>query len=268
MATTEMIHPKVVSNDEWLEARRQLLAQEKELTRRRDALNAERRRLPWVQVEKEYVFDTPEGKKILSDLFEGRSQLIVQHFMFGPGWNEGCVGCSFHADHVDGARQHLEQHDVKYVVVSRASLSEIEPFKQRMGWKFPWVSSGGSDFNYDFHVSYTPEEMATGKVFYNFEMTDAVSEELAGLSVFYKDADGRIFHTYSSFGRGAEEALGTYVYLDLTPKGRNENGPRHNLTDWVRHHDRYGAGGAVAATGRYVSITNAGGKCHESEKQL
>jgi len=263
MATMETIHPKVVSNDEWLEARRKLLAKEKELTHQRDALNAERRRLPWVKVEKEYVFDTSAGKKSLSDLFDGRSQLIIQHFMFGPGWKEGCVGCSFHADHVDGARQHLEQHDVKYVVVSRAPLSEIEPFKRRMGWKFPWASSYDSDFNFDFHVSFTPEEMATGKVYYNFEIAKAGSEELAGLSVFYKDPDGAIFHTYSSFGRGYEEALGTYVYLDLTPKGRNENGPRHNLTDWVRHHDRYGAGGTVAETGRYVAARKASPNCHE-----
>ncbi len=267
MATMETIRPKVVSNAEWLGARRKLLAKEKELTRQRDAVNAERRRLPWVKVEKEYVFDTPEGKKNLSDLFEGRSQLIIQHFMLGPGWKEGCVGCSFHADHVDGARQHLEHHDLKYVVVSRAPLSEIEPFKQRMGWKFPWVSSNDSDFNFDFHVSFKPDEMATGKVFYNFEMTNAMSEELAGLSVFYKDADGVIFHTYSSFGRGAEEALGTYVYLDLTPKGRNENGPRYNLTDWVRHHDRYGSDGTVAETGRYVAIANAGSNCHDGEKR-
>jgi predicted dithiol-disulfide oxidoreductase (DUF899 family) len=268
MATMETIHPKVVSNDEWLDARRKLLAKEKELTHQRDALSAERRRLPWVKVEKEYVFDTPQGKRKLSDLFDGRSQLIIQHFMLGPGWKEGCVGCSYHSDHVDGARQHLEQHDVKYVVVSRAPLSEIEPFKERMGWRFPWVSSYDSDFNYDFHVSFTPEEMATGKVFYNFEMTNAGSEELAGLSVFYKDPNGDIFHTYSSFGRGNEEILGAYVYLDLTPKGRNEHGPRHNLTDWVRHHDRYGAGGTVAETGRYVAISNAGSSCHESDKKF
>jgi len=267
MATMETLHPQVVSNSEWLDARKKLLAKEKELTHQRDALAAERRRLPWVKVEKEYVFDTPDGKKSLGELFEGRSQLIVQHFMLGPGWKEGCVGCSFHADHVDGPRQHLEQHDVSYVVVSRAPLSEIEPFKQRMGWKFPWVSSNESDFNFDFHVSFTPEEMASGKVFYNFETTNAMSEELSGLSVFYKDADENIFHTYSSFGRGNEEVLGAYVYLDLTPKGRNENGPQHNLTDWVRHHDRYGAGGSVAETGRYVSISNAASNGSDNEKK-
>jgi predicted dithiol-disulfide oxidoreductase (DUF899 family) len=232
--------PKLVSRDEWLAARKELLKQEKELTRQRDALTAKRRELPWVRMEKEYVFDTPKGKQTLADLFDGRSQLVVNHFMLGPGWKEGCVGCSFGADHIEGALVHLEHHDVTVVVVSRAPLHEIEAYKKRMGWRFNWVSSYDSDFNYDYHVSFTKEDMTKGRVYYNFEMTEALIEELPGLSVFYKDAAGDIFHTYSSYARGAEELLGTYMVLDLTPKGRNETGPNHNLMDWVRRHDRYG----------------------------
>jgi predicted dithiol-disulfide oxidoreductase (DUF899 family) len=232
--------PKLVSRDEWLTARKELLKQEKELTRQRDALTAKRRELPWVRVEKEYVFDTPKGKQTLADLFDGRSQLVVNHFMLGPGWKEGCVGCSFGADHIEGALVHLEHHDVTVVVVSRAPLHEIEAYKKRMGWRFNWVSSYDSDFNYDYHVSFTKEDVTKGRVYYNFEMTEALIEELPGLSVFYKDAAGDIFHTYSSYARGAEELLGTYMVLDLTPKGRNETGPNHNLMDWVRRHDRYG----------------------------
>jgi len=231
--------PKVVSRDEWLTARKELLKQEKELTRQRDALNAKRRELPWVRVEKEYVFDTPKGKQTLADLFDGRSQLVVNHFMLGPGWKEGCVGCSFGADHIEGALVHLEHHDVTVVVVSRAPLHEIEAYKKRMSWRFKWVSSYGSDFNYDYHVSFTKDDVTKGRVYYNFEMTEASIEELPGLSVFYKDAAGDIFHTYSSYARGAEELLGTYMVLDLTPKGRNETGPNHNLMDWVRRHDEY-----------------------------
>jgi predicted dithiol-disulfide oxidoreductase (DUF899 family) len=232
--------PKLVSRDEWLAARKELLKQEKELTRQRDALSAKRRELPWVRVEKEYVFDTPKGKQTLANLFDGRSQLVVNHFMLGPGWKEGCVGCSFGADHIEGALVHLEHHDVTVVVVSRAPLHEIEAYKKRMGWRFNWVSSYDSDFNYDYHVSFTKEDVTQGRVYYNFEMTEALIEELPGLSVFYKDAAGDIFHTYSSYARGAEELLGTYMVLDLTPKGRNETGPNHNLMDWVRRHDRYG----------------------------
>jgi predicted dithiol-disulfide oxidoreductase (DUF899 family) len=231
--------PKLVSRDEWLAARKELLKQEKELTRQRDALSAKRRELPWVRVEKEYVFDTPKGKQTLANLFDGRSQLVVNHFMLGPGWKEGCVGCSFGADHIEGALVHLEHHDVTVVVVSRAPLHEIEAYKKRMGWRFNWMSSYDSDFNYDYHVSFTKEDVTKGRVYYNFEMTEALIEELPGLSVFYKDAAGDIFHTYSSYARGAEELLGTYMVLDLTPKGRNETGPNHNLMDWVRRHDEY-----------------------------
>jgi predicted dithiol-disulfide oxidoreductase (DUF899 family) len=253
--------PKVVSETEWLTARKDLLVKEKALTRLLDQLAAQRRALPWVKVEKEYVFDTPDGKKTLAELFEGRSQLIVKHFMFGPGWKEGCVGCSFEVDHIEGALVHLEHHDVSYVAVSRAPLPELETFKKRMGWTFPWVSSFESDFNYDYHVSFTPEELARGSAYYNYDVREVPIEELSGRSVFYKNDAGEVFHTYSSYGRGTEELLGTYVCLDITPKGRNETGPNFTLADWVRHHDRYDAGGSVAPTGRYVPSQDADSSC-------
>jgi predicted dithiol-disulfide oxidoreductase (DUF899 family) len=249
-----MMHNRIVTRDEWLAARKAHLAKEKELTHLRDQLSAERRELPWVRIEKNYVFAGPNGKETLAQLFDGRSQLIIQHFMFGPGWKEGCVGCSFSVDHIEGALVHLEHHDVSYVAVSRAPLPEIEAFKKRMGWRLKWVSSYGSDFNYDFHVSFKPEEIETGKAYYNYEIRKVGIEELSGRSVFYKDENGGIFHTYSSYARGGDLMLGTYNILDLMPKGRNETGPNHNLTDWVRHHDRYDGGGHVAATGRYVPV--------------
>jgi predicted dithiol-disulfide oxidoreductase (DUF899 family) len=258
-----MQHHRIVSQDEWLAARRQHLIREKEFTRLRDQLSAERRELPWVKVEKNYLFDGPKGKETLADLFDGRSQLIVKHFMYGPGWKEGCVGCSFEVDHVEGALAHLEHHDVTHVAVSRAPLAEIGAFKQRMGWRLKWVSSFGSDFNYDYHVSFTQDEIAKGEVYYNYETQKFQSEEMSGRSVFYKDENGDIFHTYSSYARGGDMFLGTYVLLDITPKGRNETGPNHNLTDWVRHHDRYNTGGLVDPTGRYVS---AGGSCCDAEE--
>lgn len=257
---------RIVSKDEWLTARKALLTKEKELTRLRDKLSEERRALPWVKVEKDYVFDTADGKKTLSDLFAGRSQLIVKHFMLAPGQLEGCVGCSFEVDHVDGALVHLEHHDVTYVAVARAPLAEIETYKKRMGWHFTWVSSGDSDFNYDFHASFTKDEVAKGKAYYNFEITDVPLEDLSGNSVFTKDANGDIFHTYSTYGRGLEEILGTYMYLDITPKGRNENGPNHNLTDWVRLHDRYDSGGYVDATGRYRAPEAAHACCAPAQQ--
>jgi predicted dithiol-disulfide oxidoreductase (DUF899 family) len=231
-------HP-IASREQWLAARTALLAKEKEYTRLRDKLAAERRALPWVKVEKDYVFDTPAGRKSLADLFDGRSQLVVKHFMLGPGWKDGCVGCSFGADHIGGGLVHLEHHDVSVVVVSRAPLAEIEAYKWRMGWPFTWVSSYGNDFNYDYHVSFTKDDLAKGKVYYNYAMIDAGIDELPGLSVFVKDAAGDIFHTYSSYGRGGEELITTYMVLDLTPNGRNETGPHHNLMDWVRRHDEY-----------------------------
>jgi predicted dithiol-disulfide oxidoreductase (DUF899 family) len=230
---------QTVSHEQWAAAREQLLTEEKQLTRMRDKVNARRRELPWVKVEKDYVFDGPNGKGTLADLFAGRSQLVVRHFMFGPGWEEGCVGCSFWSDHLGGALPHLEHHDVTVVVVSRAPFAELEAFRRRMGWHFKWVSSYGGDFNYDYHVSFTPEQVASGKAYYNYGLTDRVGEEMPGLSVFHQAEDGTIAHTYSSYARGNEPMLGTYSILDLTPKGRNETGPNHNLTDWVRLHDRY-----------------------------
>jgi predicted dithiol-disulfide oxidoreductase (DUF899 family) len=245
MVTSQIEQQKAVSRDEWLAARKELLVKEKQLTHQRDEIDRQRRELPWVRVEKGYLFDSPNGQQTLADLFQDRSQLIVSHFMLGPGWKEGCVGCSFRSDHVEGALLHLEHHDVSLVTISRAPLAEIEAFKKRMGWAFRWVSSCGSDFNYDYQVSFRKEEIATGRVNYNYQVRDFVSEELSGLSVFYKNAGGEIFHTYSTYGRGDEMVDTTYMYLDLTPKGRNENGPHYNLGDWVRHHDGYGAAGFV-----------------------
>jgi predicted dithiol-disulfide oxidoreductase (DUF899 family) len=239
--TTNIEYPSVVSRDEWLTARKELLAKEKQLTRQRDALNAERRQLPWVKVDKIYVFEGPNGKETLADLFESRGQLIVYHFMFGPEWNEGCPSCSFNMDHTDGALVHLAQRDVTFVAVSRAPVSKIEAFKRRMGWRFKWVSSYGNDFNYDYHVSFTTDEMTRGKVYYNFEMNEFPSEEAPGITVFYKNRTGDIFHTYSSYARGTETVVGTYNYLDLVPKGRDEDGLSFTMS-WVRHHDRYGDG--------------------------
>ena len=252
MTTIETEHPKTVSRAEWLVARKKLLTKEKELTRARDALSAERRELPWVRVEKEYLFDTTDGEKSLADLFDGRSQLVVQHFMLGPGWTEGCVGCSFFADHVEGALVHLAHRDVTFVAISRAPVPEIESFKKRMGWRFSWVSSYRSDFNYDYHVSFPEDQVVDGKVYYNYEMRDFAIDELPGLSVFFKNEAGEIFHTYSSYARGGEVMLGTYNFLDLVPKGRDENGPTFGLMDWVRHHDRYDDAGLVEATGQNV----------------
>jgi len=237
---------KIVSREEWTAARKAHLAREKELTRARDRLAAERRDLPWVKIEKNYVFDGPDGKQTLADLFGGRSQLIVNHFMLGPGWKEGCIGCSFGADNVEGALQHLEQRDVAYVAVSRAPLAEIEAYRKRMGWTFKWVSSFGNDFNYDFHVSFRPEDTAKGKVEYNYDMIETSMDELPGYSVFARDDAGNIYHTYSSYGRGAEETLVTYRLLDMTPKGRDE-GADGNLMKWVKRHDEYASAPAAAA---------------------
>jgi len=251
----------IVSRDQWVSARKQLLQKEKELTRLNDELRAKRQELPWVKIDKEYLFDGPGGKVSLIDLFEGRSQLIVQHFMLGPGWKEGCVGCSFTADHVEGALQHLEHHDVSFVAISRAPIEEIEAFKNRMGWNFKWVSSFENEFNYDYHVSFTKDDEAIGVVYYNYDTSIFAGEELSGHSVFYKDNHGDIFHTYSAYGRGAEQLLGTYIYLDMTPKGRNETGPGNNLTDWVRHHDKYEVEGFVDKTGRFRQKNDSGSCC-------
>ena len=229
---------KIVSPDEWLAARRALLAEEKALLKAHDALAAKRRALPWVKVEKRYEFEGPDGRETLSDLFDGRSQLIVKHFMLGPDWEEGCVGCSFGADQLDGQLVHLVNHDVMLVAVARAPLAKIQAFQKRMGWHFKWVSSFGSDFNFDYHVSFTDEDRDRDRAFYNFELGRYMSDEMPGFSVFYKDEAGQVFHTYSVFARGTDQLGSTYSLLDLTPKGRNEP-PGGNLTAWVRHHDKY-----------------------------
>jgi predicted dithiol-disulfide oxidoreductase (DUF899 family) len=241
MNNRQIEHPRVVSQAEWLTARKELLKKEKELTRQKDAISAQRRELPWVRVEKEYTFDAPSGKRTLADLFEGRSQLIVYHFMFGPEWQEGCPSCSFNMDHTDGAIVHLAQRDVSFAAISRAPLAKIEAFKKRMGWQFNWVSSYQNDFNRDYHVSFTKEEMAKGKVDYNYDLSEFPSEEAPGVSVFYKNKNGDIFHTYSAYARGTESTIGTYNYLDLVPKGRDEDGLGFTMA-WIRHHDRYSDG--------------------------
>jgi predicted dithiol-disulfide oxidoreductase (DUF899 family) len=225
----------IVSHEQWVTERKRLLAREKELTHLRDQVARERRALPWVRIEKVYTFETPEGLRTLADLFDGRQQLMVQHFMLGPDWEEGCSSCSFMADHTDGMNVHLAHRDVTFVAVSRAPLAVIERFRRRMGWKFKWVSSFSSDFNHDFHVSFTPQE-AKGQVYYNYGMLPFECEELPGISVFYKDDAGEVFHTYSTYRRGVEVMMGTYNLLDLTPKGRDE---RDGAMSWVRHHDRY-----------------------------
>jgi predicted dithiol-disulfide oxidoreductase (DUF899 family) len=248
---------RVVSREEWLKERLALLEREKAYTRERDAISAKRRELPWVPVEKRYEFEGPEGKVTLSDLFAGRSQLFVKHFMMGPGQVGQCVGCSLEVDHVGPLLVHLENHDLSYVGIARAPIREIEAVRQRMGWGFRWVSSFGSDFNYDFHVSFTPEQVAAGRAFFNFREGTPWGEDVSGDSVFVKDESGRIFHTYSTYGRGGEEFLGVYRYIDMTPKGRAENGPTGTLGDWVRPHDAYGQGGVVEANGRYHAPTCA-----------
>lgn len=232
------VNPKVVSEAEWLVARKDLLTREKELTRLRDEVSRHRRELPWVRVEKEYVFHGPSGKETLSDSFNGRSQLIVYHFMLGPGWNEGCKSCSFLADHFDGANWHLPHRDVTFVAVSRAPLSEIQAYQQRMGWRFKWLSSHGNDFNFDYHVSATDAEQGRGKMYYNYGIQEWVNEEMPGLSVFYKDENGDVFHTYSTYARGLDNLVGTYNFLDLVPKGRDEDHLDFTM-DWVRRHDEY-----------------------------
>ena len=237
--STNLSNHAVVSREEWLKSRKALLAKEKEATRLLDRLAAERRELPWVKIDKIYLFDTPTGKVPLESLFAGRSQLVVYHFMFGPDWQEGCPSCSYVSDHTDGRLPHLAARDVSFVAVSRAPIGKIMGFKERMGWHFNWVSSNGSEFNRDFHVSFTPEEMASGKVDYNYKLQEFPSEEAPGVSVFYKDAKGDIYHTYSTYGRGVEALVGTYRVLDLVPKGRDEDDLDFSMA-WVRYHDKYG----------------------------
>lgn len=241
----------VVSREEWVGARRELLRKEKEWTRLRDELGVARRALPWVRVEKEYVFETPQGRVTLADLFAGRSQLVIYHFMMGPDWAWGCPSCSLIADGIDGATIHLAARDVTLMAVSRAPLAQIEPFRRRMGWRFPWASSFGSDFNFDYHVSFTPEQLASGAMDYNFERGGFPASEAPGASVFFKDEAGRVFHTYSSYARGLEPLVMTYHYLDLVPKGRDEDGLEFSMA-WVRHHDNYGPEYVVGPGDQYA----------------
>jgi predicted dithiol-disulfide oxidoreductase (DUF899 family) len=231
-------HP-IVSREEWLAARKALLAREKELTRLGDQVSAQRRALPWVKVTKDYVFDTTDGRKSLSELFDGRSQLIVYHFMWRFDLDQGCDGCSFLCDHIDGANLHLAHHDVTLIAISRGPLDKLEAYRKRMGWRFRFASSFGGDFNYDYHVSFTKDELAKGKVYYNYQMTEDGFDELPGLSVFYRGDNGDVFHTYSTYGRGGDILIGAHNFLDLTPKGRNET----TIMDWVRRHDEYAASG-------------------------
>ena len=228
---------KVVSQKEWLIARKKLLAKEKKFSKQRDELNLQRRKLPWVKIEKEYAFENQNGKLRLGDLFEGKCQLLVYHFMFGPGWDEGCAHCSFWADHFDSANIHIGQRDTTFAAISRAPLAEIEPFKKRMGWQFKWVSSFGSDFNFDFGVSFTPEQVKAGVLPYNYGRFKMEIDELQGVSAFYRDKNGDIYHTYSSYARGIDLMNTTYNFLDLTAKGRDEN--PETTQDWVKFKDQY-----------------------------
>ena len=241
---------EVVSREAWLQARRELMAKEKAHMQRGDQLNAELRALPWVKVEKRYELDGPNGKLSLSDLFAGRSQLFVKHHMLGPGQQHHCVGCALEVDHLQGILAHLQNHDLSYVSIARAPIAEIEVLRQRMGWQFPFVSSYHSDFNYDFNVSYRPEDVAAKRAMYNFRETTTEMEDLSGDSVFYKDENGDIFHTYSAFGRGGERFLGIYAFFDVSPTGRAEYGPYHSLGDWARLHDSYGRSNVVEPGGR------------------
>jgi predicted dithiol-disulfide oxidoreductase (DUF899 family) len=231
-----MKHP-VVSREEWVTKRVALLEKEKELTKSRDALTREIRELPWVEVAKEYDFEGPDGRETLRDLFSDRSQLLVYHFMLGPDWDEGCPSCSFWADNFQGIPVHLAHRDVSFVAVSRAPFDRIEEFRKRMGWSFKWVSSYGSDFNFDYGVSFTEKEIEAGEAVYNYRATSNVIEEMPGLSVFYRDGD-RVFHTYSAYSRGLDVVNGAYQYLDLVPKGRDEGSLDYTM-EWLRHHDRY-----------------------------
>ncbi len=245
MPASTFTRPKTATPKAWLTARRALLKREKAFTRLQDELNAARRALPWVKVTKDYTFTAPRGRVALGDLFAGHSQLVVQHFMLGPDWEEGCKSCSFMMDHFNAAAVHLPARDVAFAAVSRAPLAEILPFKKRMGWKVNWVSSHDSDFNFDFHVSFTTKELARGSVYYNYGRRPFPHEEAPGVSVFTRDTAGDIYHTYSTYGRGVEFIMGTYTILDLVPKGRDEAKLDYGM-EWVRHHDRYDSAPAKA----------------------
>jgi len=236
-----MIAPQIVSQTEWLKARQELLAQEKKFTRERDELSRQRRAMPWLEVTKPYQFDTPAGRKTFSDLFTGKSQLIVYHFMFHPDWTAGCKSCSYWADNYNGAIDHLAARDTALVTISRAPLDKLEAFRQRMGWRFPWASAIGDDFNHDFGVSFTKDEIASKEKLYNYGTRAFSGEDAPGISVFIKDASGKIFHTYSTYSRGLDMLNGAYHLLDLTPKGRDEDALTYHMS-WVRLHDEYGKG--------------------------
>jgi len=246
----------VVPQDRWLAARLSLLTREKEMTRLRDQIARERRALPWVHVKKQYVFDTLDGPRSLAELFDGRHQLLVQHFMLGPDWEQGCPSCSFMSDHLGGMELHLAHRDTTLLAVSRAPIEQIERFRRRMGWSFPWVSAFRSDFNQDFGVSFTPQQVASGAVPYNYGVRAFPNDEAPGVSVFYKDDVGSVFHTYSTYGRGVEVMMGTYDLLDITPKGRDEHNPNYPM-DWIRHHDRY-----EPAAKKETGHAAEGGCCH------
>lgn len=262
MTATQGRH-KVVSREEWLKARIAHLAAEKEFTRRRDDLSRERRELPWERVEKDYVFEGPCGPESLADLFAGRSQLVIYHFMLGPNWEEGCKCCSFLADHFDATRIHLARRDVTFAAVSRAPMARIQAFQERMGWRFHWVSAFATDFNRDYGVHFTNEELA-GEVNYNYHKIRFGSEEAPGLSVFYKDECGEMFHTYSTYARGLDALVGTYQFLDLVPKGRDEDGLAFSMA-WVRHHDRYGDDYVLDPAATYQKPRQTDGCCKHEE---
>lgn len=243
---------RVVSRDKWLAERQKLLLEEKEFTRRRDALAEKRQALPWVLVEKRYEFDSADGRVTLADLFRGRSQLFVQHVMQGPDQPLQCVGCALGIDGMEGLLPHFDNHDVSVVAIARATMPELAALRERMGWRIPFYSSFGSDFNYDYGVSFLPEVMAANRAYYNYGFCNPGIEDISGNSVFYRDESGAIFHTYSNYARGGEDFMAIYRILEVMPKGRNENGPYFSLTDWVRPHNMYGKGGEVAPSGRFT----------------
>lgn len=270
MATiaTPVQQHRIVSHAEWIEARKKFLDQEKEFTRLRDELSRKRRELPWELVEKAYTFEGPRGTETFADLFDGRGQLIVYHFMLGPGWAEGCKSCSYLSDHFDGMTIHLAHRDVTFAVISHAPYAEIAAFQKRMGWKFHWVSSYGTDFNYDYGVSFTREQRTNGGAIYNYRpITEIPSEELPGASVFSKDESGKIYHTYSAYARGLDILVGTYNFLDLAPKGRDEEGLKNTMA-WVRHHDKYEGGYFVdpKAGWEHPQVAPAASSCCEHHK--
>ena len=262
MAASAGISRKVVSHEEWLAARTEFLKKEKEFTRLRDELSKQRRELPWEKVEKNYIFDGPNGNETLADLFAGRSQLLVYHFMLGPNWVEGCASCSLLADHFDGAIPHLNARDVTFLVISRAPLAQIQAFQKRMGWKFKWLSSNGNDFNFDYKVSFTPADIEKGEPNYNFSTIPFQVEEGPGLSAFYKGSTGNVFHTYSAYARGLDIAIGAYNFLDLTPKGRDEENLAFTMA-WVKHHDKYTGNDVVDAKRGYTPPAKMHDCCKE-----